>query len=93
MFIPKDEKPKDKVLNLTLFTFGVTAVVYMIWGNLRSGSPGLGPPTFNKLFYFLFHFSVLALACGFWLHFLAERNGGRGKNGPNNKVLKHPLQT
>ena len=59
MLIPKDEKPKDKVLNHTLFTFGVTSAVYMIWGNLRSGQPGLGAPTFNKLFYFFISFFCL----------------------------------
>ena len=64
MLIPKDEKPKDKVLNLALFTFGVTAVVYMIWGNLRSGQPGLGAPTFNKLFYFFISF--FSFGAGLW---------------------------
>jgi hypothetical protein len=64
MLIPKDEKPKDNVLNLTLCTFGVTAVVYMIWGNLRSGLNGLGPPTFNKLFYFFISF--FCFGAGLW---------------------------
>ena len=59
MFIPKDELPKGNVQNLTIFSFGVTAIGYLVLNNI----PGVVLPLTLLLLFFCFIFCFCA---GLW---------------------------
>jgi len=60
MFIPKDELPKGNVQNLTIFSFGITAIGYLVLNSI----PGVVLPLTLLLLFFV---SFFCFCAGLWL--------------------------
>jgi len=66
MFIPKDELPKGNVQNLTIFSFGVTAIGYLVFNSI----PGVVLPLTLLLLFFV---SFFCFCAGLWFLFFLSK--------------------